>query len=105
MNYSDTVFDKCLRTVIRNDREQVIFIIRFTVCFMSSVLQKNEHVRDHVRPKDRSGEQYQFIIRTHFNGVRPNTSVCRLISFSVENSLSWELVFHFYLLTLISLVG
>ena len=73
MNYSDTVFDKCLRTVIRNDREQVIFIIRFTVCFMSSVLQKNEHVRDHVRPKDRSGEQYQFIIRTYFNGVRPNT--------------------------------
>ena len=42
---------------------------------MSSVLQKNEHVRDHVRPKDRSGEQYQFIIRTHFNGVRPITNL------------------------------
>ena len=42
---------------------------------MSSDLQKKNIIRNHVRPKDRSGEQYQFIIRTHFNGVRPNTKI------------------------------
>ena len=37
------------------------------------VAKKKEHVRDLIRPKDRSCEQYQFIIRTHYYGIRPNT--------------------------------
>ena len=37
MNYSDTVCDKCLRTVIRNDREQFIYDILFNIRLMSTV--------------------------------------------------------------------
>ena len=67
---------------------------------MSSDLQKSNIIRNHVRPKDRSGEQYQFIIRTHFNGVRPNTTLMmyyNLIFWYIVAVQSYEVKFILFL--------
>ena len=51
-------------------------ITLFFLLFVSSLLfvKKKEHVREHVRLKDRSGEHYKFRIRIHFYEVRPITT-------------------------------